>query len=171
MVGEILDGELFASPRPAPAHSSAEGAIITDVSGPFKRKPGDSGGPGGWWILVEPELHLGADVLVPDVAGWRRERMPAMPKTAWFDLAPDWVCEVVSPATGRLDRVRKMPKYAASGVAFIWLVDPLLKTLEAYRLESSRWLLLGTWGGEVTARVGPFEAVEMDLARWWEGIE
>lgn len=169
LVGELIAGELHVSPRPAPPHALASSVILIDVGGSYHRRSGGPAGPGGWWIFFEPELHLGADVLVPDLAGWRRERMPTRPSTASFELAPDWVCEVVSPLSGRRDRVLKVPRYAAAGVDHLWLVDPLLQTLEAYRREGARWLLLGAWGGEDVARVEPFEAVALELARWWEG--
>lgn len=165
VVGEILDGALHVSPRPAPPHALASSMLSGDIS-PFQRGR-RGGGPGGWWILFEPELHLGGDILVPDLAGWRIERMPELPKTAGFELAPDWICEVVSPSSKRHDRIRKMPKYAAAGVTWLWLVDPLEQTLEAYRLEGTRWLLLGAWGGADVARVEPFDAIELDLTGWW----
>ena len=167
MVAEIVDGELFASPRPASPHARASSAIGSDLFGPFDRPPRDPGGPGGWWILDEPELHLGDDVLVPDQAGWRRERMPVLLDTAAFTLAPDWALEVVSPSTGTLDRVRKMPAYAREAVGHLWIVDPLQRTLEIYRLEGGRWVVAGTHGGNEVVRAVPFEAVELSLARWW----
>lgn len=164
VVGEIVDGELFASPRPSPRHANASTGISVDVGGPFHR---GRGGPGGWWILVEPEIHLGSDVLVPDLAGWKRERMPVLPETAWFELTPDWVCEVISPSTGRLDRVRKLPIYARESVPFAWLVDPISRTLEVFKLEGDRWLLLATQGGDDVVRVEPFDAIEIRLEGWW----
>jgi Uma2 family endonuclease len=123
LVGEIADGELFVSPRPGPRHANASSLIGGDLSSSYQR---GRGGPGGWWILDEPELRLETDVLVPDLAGWRRERMPSLPEAAWFEIPPDWVCEVVSPVTGRLDRVRKVPIYARHQVEWLWLVDPIL---------------------------------------------
>lgn len=166
LVAEIAGGELYTSPRPAAPHTSASSFIGQDL-GPFSRKPGGPGGPGGWWILDEPELHLGEDVLVPDLAGWRHERMPAIPNEAHFTLAPDWICEVVSPSTGRLDRMTKMPIYARESVAHLWLVDPLSMTLEVYRLEAGRWVVADTQGGAATVSAEPFEAIEIDLSRWW----
>src|SRR3954468_4688276 len=118
VIGELIAGELIASPRPSIPHSRASSVLSDDLGGPFDR---GRGGPGGWWILFEPELHLGADVLVPDLAGWRRERMPVLRNVAYFELAPDWVCEVVSPSTARVDRVRKVPIYAREGVSHLWL--------------------------------------------------
>ena len=167
VVAEIIDGELYASPRPASPHAVAASAIGADLFGPFHRSPSDPAGPGGWWILDEPELHLGADVVVPDLAGWRRERLPQLANVAYFTQAPDWICEVVSPATGRLDRVRKMRIYAREQVAHAWLVDPLQQTLEVYRLEGGRWLVASTHGGDEQVRAEPFEAIELQLARWW----
>lgn len=166
VVGEIIEGELYASPRPASPRAFAGSAIGQDL-GPLSRLPGGAHGPGGWWILDEPELHFGADILVPDLAGWRQERMPAVPNVAYFELAPDWACEIVSPSTGRLDRVRKMPVYAREGVSFLWLVDPSTRTLEVYRLEGSRWLVLRALGGDDIAAVEPFAEIELEIGRWW----
>ncbi len=167
LVAEIIDGELFTSPRPASPHARAGMAIGHDLFGGFDGPPGGPASPGGWWILAEPELHLGPDVLVPDVAGWRIERMPAIPKVVGFTLAPDWVCEVISPSTGRLDRVRKMPVYARSGVRHLWLVDPLARTLEVYRLDAGRWTVSGLHAGDDPVRVEPFDAVALQMGRWW----
>ncbi|OJT27610.1 hypothetical protein BO221_01215 [Archangium sp. Cb G35] len=165
VVGEIVGGELYASPRPASPHTRAASRLGGELLGPFDR---GRGGPGGWVILHEPELHLGEDVLVPDLAGWRRERMPEMPHTVGVTLAPDWACEVLSPSTARLDRARKMAVYAREGVRHFWLVDPLLQTLEVYRLESGRWSLLGTHAGVVTVHAEPFEALALELGALWE---
>lgn len=163
-VAEILDGELIVSPRPAARHAQASSVMGSDLLGPFQR---GLGGPGGWWILDEPELHLGADVLVPDLAGWRRERMPAIPDVAAFSLAPDWVTEVVSPSTARHDRVQKLAIYARDGVRHVWLVDPIARVLEVLRLESGRWLLAAAHGDNEKVRAEPFDAIELDLAAWW----
>jgi Uma2 family endonuclease len=167
LVGEIVDGELYASPRPASPHALAASGIGSDLFGRFNRPADGPDAPGGWWILVEPELHLGPDVMVPDLAGWRRERMPRMPDVAYFGLAPDWVCEVVSPRTGILDRRRKMPIYGRESVAHLWIADPILKTLEVYRLETGRWVVASTHGGDDLVRAEPFGAVELEIARWW----
>lgn len=132
--------------------------------GPFDR---GRGGPGGWWILDEPELHLGSDVLVPDLAGWRRERMPRIPDVAFFELVPDWLCEIVSLRTARVDRTRKMPAYARHGVAVLWIIDPSAKTLEVFVLSNGGWRLESSHGGDERARAVPFEAVEIELASLW----
>ena len=138
-----------------------------DLIGAFHRPPGDPLGPGGWWLLNEPELHFGDDVIVPDRAGWRRARMPHLPNVAAFTEAPDWACEVVSPSTGRIDRSRKMRIYAREGVGHLWLVEPVLRTIEVYRLEAGRWVVAGVQGGEGRCRIEPFEAIELDVGRWW----
>lgn len=167
MVAEIVDGELYATPRPASPHARAASGVGSDLWGLFDRPPGGPGGPGGWWILFEPELHLGTDVVVPDVAGWRRERMPRLPNVAFFEQAPDWACEVVSPTTGGLDRGHKMHVYARENVSHLWLVDPLAKTLEVYRLRAERWVVVDTYSGSERVRAEPFDAVDLELARWW----
>jgi Uma2 family endonuclease len=167
MVAEIVDGEIYATPRPASPHARAASGVGSDLWGLFDRPPGGPGGPGGWWILFEPELHLGTDVVVPDVAGWRRERMPRLPNVAFFEQAPDWICEVVSATTGALDRGRKMRIYGREQVAHLWLVDPLAKTLEVYRLETGRWVVVNTYGGADRVHAEPFDAVEIELVRWW----
>ncbi len=165
VVGEILGGELHTHPRPAPKHARAYSVLGYTVGGPFD---GGIGGPGGWWILDEPELHLGDDILVPDLAGWRRERMPKLPESAWFELAPDWVCEVISPSTARVDRVLKMPIYAREGVGHLWLVDPELRTLEVYALgNGGHWMLLTTLEGDAPVRQPPFDAIEFSLGTLW----
>ena len=166
LVAEIIDGELVTTPRPALPHARAESAIGQDLS-PFDRRPGSPGGPGGWWILDEPELHFGDDVLVPDLAGWRHERMPSIPNAAFVTLPPDWVCEVISPRTGRIDRARKMRIYAREGVTHLWFVDPLARTLEVYRLEGERWIVASTHGGSEAVRAELFDAIEIAVDRWW----
>jgi Uma2 family endonuclease len=164
LVGELIDGELFASPRPASPHAHAAQTLTVDLGGPFSRSPG---GPGGWWFLSEPELHFGKNVVVPDIAAWRRERMPTVPNVAAFELAPDWVCEVISPSTGRIDRGKKTRVYARAKVAHMWIIDPLQRTFENYRLENGRWSLLDTYEGEGRVRAEPFDAIELDMAGWW----
>jgi Uma2 family endonuclease len=164
LVAEILDGELHASPRPAPPHAVAGSLLGVALGGPYIL---GRGGPGGWWILDEPELHLGPDVLVPDLAGWRRSRMPHRPETAYFPLAPDWVCEILSPSTVQIDWSRKLAIYAREGVAHAWLVDPLAQTLEVLRLESARWVILGTRVGNEVVRAEPFVEIDLELRLLW----
>jgi len=164
LVGEIIDGELIASPRPASLHAVAASRLGVDLGGPFDR---GRGGPGGWVILDEPELHIVGQVLVPDLAGWLRERMPEIPDVAYFELPPDWLCEVLSPTTAKVDRARKMRHYATAGVRHVWLVDPLATTLEIYRLDGEGWRLVQTYEGETTIRPEPFDAVELDLGGLW----
>jgi len=165
VVGEIIDGELVVSPRPAPIHANATSTIGGDLGPPFGR---GRGGPGGWWILDEPELHLGEDVLVPDIAGWRKSRMPALPLTAYFALAPDWVCEVLSPSTVAVDRARKLRIYAREKILDLWLVDPQARTLEVFHLGEAGWILTAVHHGDEVVRVEPFAAVELELAAWWD---
>lgn len=164
VVGEIIDGELVVSPRPASLHALAASRIGIEIGGPFDR---GRGGPGGWIILDEPELHIVGQVLVPDLAGWRRERMPEMPDVLFFELAPDWVCEVLSPATASLDRTRKMRYYAEAEIRHLWLVDPRIKTIEVYRLDGGSWRVVGSHAGDVPVRAEPFDAIELDLAGLW----
>jgi Uma2 family endonuclease len=163
-VAEIVDGELHVSPRPAPRHAVAGSSLGSLIGGPYGL---GRGGPGGWWILDEPELHVGRDVLVPDLAGWRRTRMPHMPETAYFPLAPDWVCEVLSPSTASLDRAKKLAIYAREGVAHAWIVDPLAGTLEVLRLENGRWTILATHFGTEVVRAEPFADIGLELAALW----
>ena len=167
LVAEIIDGELLTSPRPASPHALAASAIGSALFDRFNGPPGGANRPGGWWILFEPELHLGEDVLVPDHAGWRRERMPLLPDVAAFTLAPDWVCEVISPSTAHIDRGRKLRAYAREQVTHLWFVDPLARTIEVYRLEGERWVVVGTYEGAGMLGPEPFAAVELDVSRWW----
>lgn len=166
-VAEIIDGELIVSPRPASPHANSASAILVDVRGPFHGLPEEAQGPGGWWILMEPELHFGDDVIVPDLGGWRCARMPDLPSVAAFTLAPDWVCEVLSPITARIDRARKMRIYAREGVPWLWLVDPLLQTIEVYALRDGEWVVKTVRAGAEPVRLEPFEAIELEVARWW----
>ncbi|MBP7000859.1 Uma2 family endonuclease [Amaricoccus sp.] len=164
MVAELIEGALHVHPRPASRHALAGSVLGGELNGAFQR---GRGGPGGWWILDEPELHLGENVLVPDIAGWRRERMPAFPDAAWFDLAPDWVCEVLSPGTRRIDLTDKRRLYGAAGVEHLWLVDPLARTLEAFALREGAWTLVAALKEDDEVRVAPFEAVGFPLSASW----
>ena len=164
MVGEILDGDLHASPRPAIPHAAAGSALGGELVGPFQR---GRGGPGGWWLLYEPEIHLAADIVVPDWAGWRVERMPRIPAVPFLTLAPDWLCEILSASTERIDRTKKLAIYAREGVKHAWLVNPTLRTIEVLRLEGGRWVLVGSHEGDTRIRAEPFEAIELDLGLLW----
>jgi Uma2 family endonuclease len=160
LVAEIIGGELVTHPRPAPRHASAAIELGFEIAGPYGR---GRGGPGGWIFLAEPELHLGADVVVPDLAGWRRERLPVEPETAYVEVAPDWVCEISSPSTRDYDRGPKRALYAAAGVGYLWLLDPRAKLLEAFALTQGKWLLLNTFQAEDAVSVAPFDAVSFPL--------
>jgi Uma2 family endonuclease len=165
-VAEVIDGVLYTQPRPATAHGLAASALGEELGPPFKR---GRGGPGGWVILDEPELHLGPepDIVVPDLAGWRRERMAVVPHAPHLSLAPDWACEVVSPSTAGVDRAEKRPLYARERVSHVWLVDPLVQTLELFRLDGEGYRLLQAWRGDTKVRAEPFDAIELDLATLW----
>jgi Uma2 family endonuclease len=164
LVAEILDGELYASPRPALPHALCASALGALLGGAFQF---GRGGPGGWWILDEPELHLAANVLVPDLTGWRRERLPVVPDAAAMDLSPDWVCEILSPSTERMDRAKKLAIYAREAVGHTWLTNPIARTLEALKSHGDGWLLLATHAADAVVRVEPFEAIELDLLLLW----
>ncbi len=163
-LAEILDGELVLSPRPGLAHLGASTRLTSDLEGPFDR---GRGGPGGWRILAEPELHLGEHVIVPDLAGWRRERLPSLPDRPWLDLAPDWVCEVLSPSTERIDRGRKLRVYAEAGVTHAWLLNPIVRTLEVLRLREGAWTIVVVLTGDQPAHVEPFEALPLAVGDLW----
>jgi len=163
LVAELIDGELYTWPRPGSPHARAGTALAGIV---FRHFDQGEEGPGGWWIVAEPELHL-SGVYVPDIGGWRRERMPEYPDTSGCTVRPDWVCEIQSPGNARHDRVIKLPKYAKDGVPYVWLLDPLLQTLEVLRLENDRWIVAGNYGGDDKVRAEPFDAVELNLAVLW----
>jgi Uma2 family endonuclease len=164
MVAEIIRGALHLQPRPRPNHARASSVLGSRIGGPFDY---DAGGPGGWIILDEPELHLGAEVVVPDLAGWRRERMPTLPETAWFETAPDWVCEVLSPGTRTYDVTEKRDIYAEHGVRWLWFVDPAERVLEAFALREGAWVLLGALHDDAEVRLAPFDAVAFGLGALW----
>lgn len=165
VVGEILFGTLHVNPRPEPPHALAAAGLEDELGPPFRR---GRNGPGGWVILAEPELHLGADVVVPDLAGWRRARMPEVPfSSPYFDLAPDWACEVLSPSTAATDRDEKLRIFARESIRHAWLVDPLLRTVEILRLDGSTYRLLGVHRDGARVRAEPFDAVEIELATLW----
>lgn len=162
MVAELLGGELHLHPRPAARHALAASRLGVKLGG-FD----DDAVQGGWWILDEPELHLGSAVIVPDLAAWRRERMPVFPDTAWFDLAPDWICEVLSPSTRSLDLGQKRDLYGEHGVRHLWFIDPDARTLEAFERRDGAWVLLATLTGEAEVRLAPFAALAFALNALW----
>jgi Uma2 family endonuclease len=172
LVAELIRGTLHVMPRPAPRHANAEGGLVDELRGPFQR---GRGGPGGWWILPEPELRFPdpeapgeVEALVPDLAGWRRERMPELPEEAALPIAPDWVCEILSKSTEAIDREEKMPIYAREGVAHAWLLDPAERVLEVYALGRRRtWRKPQVFTGSGKVRAVPFDAIEVDLSSVW----
>jgi Uma2 family endonuclease len=164
LVAEIVDGVLLTQPRPASLHAVAASVLGGELSGPFHR---GRGGPGGWVILDEPELHLDEDVLVPDLAGWRRERMPEVPDAPAFELPPDWVCEVLSPSTETLDRAQKVPLYAGAGVSHVWLLNPRARTLEVLALDGAVYRIVNVFAENAAVRTVPFDAIEIELGALW----
>lgn len=165
VIGEIFFGVLHVNPRPAPPHAVAATALGEELGPPFKR---GKGGPGGWVLLDEPELHLHEDIVVPDLGGWRRERMPEVPiDKAYFELAPDWACEVLSPSTEATDRDEKLRIYSRERVTHVWLVDPILKTLEVLRLDGPTYRIVSVHRDDARVRAEPFDAIELELATLW----
>lgn len=170
MIAQIIDGELHVMNRPARPHTRTASVLSMEIGGPFDR---GRGGPGGWVILFEPELHLGKrpDKIVPDLAGWRRERLPdarGADDPYFYDVTPDWVCEVLSKSTEVLNRGAKMRIYRREGVRHVWLVNPILFTVEVYRLVDKEWIFVGAHEGNEKVRAEPFDAVELDLAAFWD---
>ncbi len=166
LVAEVLAGTLYTHPRPAGRHAEAASVLGMDIGSAFHR---GRGGPGGWIILDEPELHLGLDILVPDLAGWRRKRLPEVPDSAYFELAPDWVCEVLSPSTALIDRRNKLPIYAREGVQHAWFVDPRARSLELFQLDGESYRCLAVHGDDEEVQLPPFEAITLDLSALWPG--
>ena len=165
LVAEIIDGDLVTSPRPSARHAAAASSLGADIHTAFGRANGS--GPGGWVILIEPELDIVGQVLVPDIAGWRRERMPEIPDVAFFELAPDWVCEISSRSTAAMDRTRKRQHYGRASVSHFWILDPDPATLEVYRLDGDTWRLALSAAGNVKVRAEFFEAIEPDWEQIW----
>jgi hypothetical protein len=163
-VAEILFGRLVTHPRPAPRHAVAASAVGNVLGPPFQF---GNGGPGGWIFMVEPELHLGGHVAVPDVAAWRRERLPTLPETAWIEIAPDWICEVLSPSTERYDRGDKRIIYAEAGVGHLWHADPVLRMLEVFELRDGKWLLLDVYRDDAKVAAQPFSEAVFALNLLW----
>jgi len=164
LVAEVISGVLYQSPRPAMPHAIASAAIGEELGPPFKR---GKGGPGGWMILDEPELHLAADIVVPDLAGWRRETLPEVPDAPYLTVVPDWVCEVASPSTRSLDRGAKLEVYEREGVPWIWMVEPLDRLLEVLNLDGDTYRIVERCVGDAPARVRPFDAIELDVSALW----
>lgn len=164
VVGEIISGVLHVQPRPRWGHGRAATSLGGELYQPFGR---GKGGPGGWVFVVEAELHLGEDVLVPDLGGWRQERAPTNANDAWTDIAPDWICEILSPSTMQRDRVLKAEAYAREGVPYLWYVDPSARTLEAFRLEGKNWLQIAALAEDADVSVAPFDAISFKLDALW----
>jgi len=166
LIGEILDGQLHTQPRPALRHMLAASNLGAEL---IRRYSHGRDGPGGWWIVVEPEIHFArrTEVLVPDLAGWRRGRVPEIPDDAHIEVVPDWVCEILSPSTRSKDREIKMPLYARYGVAHVWLIDPAAETLEAYELRDAQWAQLGVYGADDTPAAAPFEVAAFRVGDLW----
>ena len=166
-IAELIHGVLYTQPRPAGAHAAVASALGDELGPPFRR---GRAGPGGWILLHEPELQLDENILVPDMTGWRRERMSGVRNDPYFTLPPDWVCEVLSPSTAKRDKVEKLPIYAAHAVGHAWLIDPIARTLEVWRLVSGRWTLLAAHADATKVRAEPFDAVEIDLGALWADL-
>lgn len=165
VIGEVLNGTLITSPRPAPRHIRSASVLGSTLFEPFDR---GKGGPGGWWILIEPEIRLNNDVLVPDLAGWRREKVPVIPtEKAYFDIAPNWVCEILSNSTARIDRVIKMPIYAREKIDFVWLIDPERRTLEVYSRSENFWTQIQVFADDMLIKAAPFQDCEIELNSLW----
>lgn len=165
MIAEIINGELHTQPRPGPRHQDAAGELTADLKTHFRKNRSK---PGGWIIIPEPEVHFSAtDIFDPDIAGWRYETMPELPETAYFDTTPDWVCEILSPSTARIDRISKMTTYAQHEVGHYWIVDPRAKTLEAYALRDGQWVLIATAGDDDVVTIAPFEDLAISLEYLW----
>lgn len=164
VVGEIIAGELHVSPRPAPRHARAASKLGRIIDGPY-----DSGvnGPGGWIILDEPEIHKEEHIFVPDIAGWKKDRLTLKNEDVFISVEPDWACEILSPGTTKLDKVKKMPLYAEIGIKFFWLVDPAIKTLDVYVNDHANWKLLKTYSDHDKVRAVSFDAIEFDLSLLW----
>lgn len=165
LIGEIINGELIVSPRPSPRHARSASALGGTIFNLFDQ---GSDGSGGWWILFEPEIHFSSDVIVPDLAGWKKELVPMLPTSkAYFEILPNWVCEVLSKKTAGIDRVKKLPIYAKAKVDYVWLVNPDQKTLEIYLREDQKWMLLNAFEGNQLVRAAPFDAIELNIANLW----
>lgn len=164
LIAEILEGDLWVSPHPAPRHSHTAVMLTVALVPPFQQ---GNGGPGGWQFLYEPELHLAGDVLVPDLAGWRCQRQVKLMERAHITAAPDWVCEIISKSTEKIDRGLKQRCYARHGVRYVWFADPVKQTLEVMKLAAGTWVRLLALKADAVAAAEPFEAVPFPLTQIW----
>lgn len=164
LVAEVIDGQLMTHPRPWPRHGAAAASLGDELTGPFQKK---RGGPGGWIFFFEPEVKFGTDILVPDICTFRRERLPNLPDRNFFEIAPDWICEVLSGSTEKRDRTLRMRIYGRAGVGFMWLVDPRLQILEAFRNDGGHWIKIGDWNSADQVNAPPFDAIPFSLADLW----
>lgn len=164
MTGEIINGEIIATPRPSREHSMIASNLGAETIPPYTF---GRGGPGGWIIIIEPEIGLGKNIIVPDLAGWKVERYPFEEPHNWISVVPDWICEIFSPSTQKRDRMEKTPIYAQFGVSFLWLVNPTETTLDVYELGQRRWELVNLYTGNIKVRAVPFEEIEIDLTNIW----
>ena len=163
VIGELMEGELVVTPKPEQLAASTKAALASELS----RATAESAGRHGWWIFEEPRLRLGSNLLVPDLAGWRRQRMPKKTDKKLFELPPDWACEVLSPSTAVLDRTRKVRLYASFGLCWLWVVDPPHRTVEVLWLEGDEWVVVGAFGGDDRVHIAPFDSVEIQLSALW----
>jgi Uma2 family endonuclease len=163
--GEIVRGSLVLAPAPLPRHSKVQGALRRFIGGAFDDDDG-RGGPGGWWVLLEVDVRLGRhDIVRPDLAGWRRERLVDPWDLRPIDVVPDWVCEITSPSNARHDRVTKARLYLEAKVPTLWLIDPDTRVLEALVREGERWVEAGRFSDGDVVRIPPFEAIELEVSR------
>jgi Uma2 family endonuclease len=165
MTGEIIGGELIVTPRPSRRHRIVASSLGYEIGPPYHF--GRGGGPGGWVIVDGPEIAFGENILVPDLAGWKKERFPIEEPHNWISVAPDWICEILSPSTAQVDRTEKMPLYAQHQVSHAWLIDPVLKTLEVFKFEPGRWIVLGVYAKSARVRAEPFPEIELELGLLW----
>ncbi len=164
MTAEIISGELVITPRPSRKHTSASSSLGFLIGPAYQL---GRGGPGGWVIILEPEIGLEGDILVPDLAGWKMERYPGDEPHNWISVVPDWVCEVISPNTLKRDRMLKMSIYAQNGVPYSWLIDPTMKTLDVFRLEGGEWVVAGLYAEDAAVRAEPFSEITINLSDIW----
>ncbi|MBF0226913.1 MAG: Uma2 family endonuclease [Desulfobacterales bacterium] len=164
MIGQIINNKLVVTPRPSYRHASVTSDLGAEIIPPYKF---GRGGPGGWIILYEPEIKLGENIFVPDLAGWKKEKLLKLPATNYISISPDWICEVLSPSTEKTDRARKMPIYAQFGVSYFWIIDPIEKVLEIFKLSGNQWIVVGTYAEDDKVKPEPFQEIEIDLKNLW----